>query len=146
MHAGWQGSNMIVRISQTQVVLFERAVRQFWHVDGGAEHAVAPGTLAFVAVDGDEIQGWCWGYHLIRPDNSSMLYLDQLEVGEKHRRKGIGRALVHAFMAAGKAVGATRMCLTTGEANVAARALYEALGGGLASQGPTVNYWFVLTS
>jgi hypothetical protein len=27
-----------------------------------------------------------------------------------------------------------------------ARSLYEALGGGLASQGPTVNYWFLLDS
>lgn len=137
---------MIVRISQTEGVLLERAVRQFWHLEGGSEYAVAPGALAFVAVDGDEVQGWCWGYQLVRPDSSSMLYLDQLEVGEQHRRKGIGRALVQAFMAAGKAVGATKMCLTTGEANVAARALYEALGGGLASQGPTVNYWFVFTS
>jgi hypothetical protein len=36
------------------------------------------------------------------------------------------------------------MFLTTGEDNTAARSLYEAMGGGLAEQGPTVNYWFLL--
>jgi hypothetical protein len=36
------------------------------------------------------------------------------------------------------------MFLTTGGANRPARALYDALGGGLAEQGPTVNYWFLL--
>ncbi len=36
------------------------------------------------------------------------------------------------------------MFLTTGEENLAARSLYESLGGGLAAQGPTVNYWFLL--
>jgi hypothetical protein len=30
------------------------------------------------------------------------------------------------------------------EANTAARRLYESMGAGLATQGPTVNYWFAL--
>ena len=49
-----------------------------------------------------------------------------------------------AFMRAGAQAGATTMFLTTGEANAAARALYDSLGGGLATEGPTVNYWFRL--
>jgi hypothetical protein len=47
-------------------------------------------------------------------------------------------------MAAGRAAGASRMFLSTGEVNTPARTLYESLGGGLAGQGPTVTYWFVL--
>ena len=43
--------------------------------------------MTFVALAGSEILGWCWGYQLIRPDDSSMLYLHQLEVDETHRRK-----------------------------------------------------------
>ncbi|SCE94815.1 AAA domain-containing protein [Micromonospora chaiyaphumensis] len=112
--------------------------------DGGQAFLRSPGALAFVAFDGEEIVGWCWGYHLIRPDTSSMLYLHRLEVTQEHRRRGIGAALLRAFMSAGVQAGASRMFLTTGEANSPARALYESLGGGLAAQGPTVSYWFRL--
>jgi ribosomal protein S18 acetylase RimI-like enzyme len=73
-----------------------------------------------------------------------MLYLHQLEVAVEHRRSGIGRQLLLAFMTAGAEVGATKMFLTTGAGNTAARRLYDSVGGGLAAQGPTVNYWFLL--
>jgi ribosomal protein S18 acetylase RimI-like enzyme len=73
-----------------------------------------------------------------------MLYLHQLEVDEAYRRRGIARELMAAFMTAGAKSGATKMFLTTAADNTPARTLYESLGGGLASQGPTVNYWFLL--
>ena len=47
-------------------------------------------------------------------------------------------------MAAGRRAGASKMFLNTAEANRPARRLYESMGGGLAAQGPTVNYWFQL--
>jgi ribosomal protein S18 acetylase RimI-like enzyme len=121
-----------------------RAVRTFRNTDSDPAYLESPGTLIFVAVLGDELVGWCWGYRLIRPDNSSMLYLHQLEVVESHRGQGIGRELLTTFMTAGKATGATKMFLTTGADNTPARKLYESAGGGLATQGPTVNYWFLL--
>ncbi|GIH21279.1 hypothetical protein Raf01_94510 [Rugosimonospora africana] len=136
---------MISRVVATDVQLFERAARTFGATNGGGQaYLESTGALAFVASDRDRIFGWCWGYHLIRPDSSSMLYLHQLEVAEDHRRRGIGRALLWAFMRAGAQAGATRMFLTTRETNAPARALYDSLGGGLAAHGPTVNYWFLL--
>jgi ribosomal protein S18 acetylase RimI-like enzyme len=110
----------------------------------GEGYLESPGVLAFVAYAGTEVSGWCWGFHLIRPDGLSMLYLHQIEVAEEYRRQGIGRDLLRAFMTAGAKDGASKMFLTTGADNVAARSLYKAMGGGLASQGPTVNYWFLL--
>jgi ribosomal protein S18 acetylase RimI-like enzyme len=84
------------------------------------------------------------GYLLPRPDGVSMLYLHNLAVVESYRSQGIGRALMNAFMAAGRSAGATKMFLTTGAENAPARKLYDSLGGGLATQGPTVNYWVLL--
>jgi ribosomal protein S18 acetylase RimI-like enzyme len=135
---------MSARIVVADLALLERAVNKFMGAKAGRAYADAPGTWTFVAFAGPEIYGWCWGYQLVRPDDSSMLYLHQIEVDEAHRRKGIGRELLRAFMTAGARAGATKMFLTTGAENTAARSLYEAMGGGPASQGPTVNYWFLL--
>ncbi|MEV4266365.1 GNAT family N-acetyltransferase [Kribbella sp. NPDC049584] len=124
--------------------LLTRTVHTFMNRDADLSFLDSPGTLSFVATKGDELTGWCWGYRLPRPEGSSMLYLHQLEVREPHRGEGIGRALLTTFMTAGQADGATKMFLTTGADNTPARALYDSVGGGLATQGPTVNYWFLL--
>jgi ribosomal protein S18 acetylase RimI-like enzyme len=124
--------------------LLARAVRTFLNTDAAPGYLATPTTLTFVATTNEEVTGWCWGYQLPRPDGPSMLYLHHLAVVEPHRGQGIGRALVSAFMAAGRSAGATKMFLTTGAANAPARRLYDSLGGGPATQGPTVNYWFLL--
>lgn len=131
-------------ITAPNPTLLTRAVRTFMNTDAAVGYLDTPGSLVFVATDDDDITGWCWGAHLARPDGTSMLYLHQLEVAEAHRRKGIGRALVTTFMTAGREAGATKMFLTTGADNTPARNLYDSAGGGLATQGPTVNYWFLL--
>jgi ribosomal protein S18 acetylase RimI-like enzyme len=136
---------MTTRITSADLFMLERAVSKFMGTEVGEVFALTPGTFAFVASAGPEVHGWCWGYHLVRPDGTSMLYLHQLEVDESHRRKGIGRELLRAFMDAGVQAGATKMFLTAGAGNTPARSLYESMGGGLASQGPTVNYWFMLS-
>jgi ribosomal protein S18 acetylase RimI-like enzyme len=136
---------MILRVSAAEGGIFAEAARRFGgQASGAAAFVTSPGTLAFVAVDGQDVQGWCWGYLLARPDGTSMLYLHNLEVAEQYRRQGIGRGLLRSFMDAGVRLGASKMFLTTGESNTAARRLYESLGAGLATQGPTVNYWFLL--
>ncbi|MFG3577671.1 GNAT family N-acetyltransferase [Micromonospora chersina] len=136
---------MIRRVAAADVRLIDRAMARFGAAPGGGQAFLgSPGALAFVASEGEEVVGWCWGYHLIRPDASSMLYLHRVEVAQDHRRRGVGGALLRAFMSAGAQAGASRMFLTTGEANAPARALYESLGGGLAAPGPTVTYWFLL--
>ncbi|SNY52575.1 GNAT family N-acetyltransferase [Paractinoplanes atraurantiacus] len=136
---------MIHRVSAAEPRLLTLAVRRFGGGGtGAAAFTATPGTIAFVAADGDDVQGWCWGYLLPRPDGTSMLYLHNLEVAPQHRRRGVGRGLLSAFLQAGVRAGARTMFLITGEHNTAARRLYESMGAGLATQGPTVNYWFVL--
>jgi ribosomal protein S18 acetylase RimI-like enzyme len=138
---------VILRVSADDPGLLEAAARRFTGEPAAVTAFLdAPGTIAFVAVDGSEVRGWCWGYLLARPDGTSMLYLHSLEVAEDRRRQGIGRGLLRSFMDAGVQGGAGKMFLITGEANEAARRLYESMGAGPATQGPTVNYWFVLPS
>ena len=75
---------MIVDVSSpAQVGLLRQATQRFAGVDQPGAFAQAPATLAFVAVGHvDEVIGWCWGYHLVRPDAAQMLYLHELEVAE----------------------------------------------------------------
>lgn len=138
----------MIRIGTGNVSLLAAASVRFRAVggreDGARSFVDDPRALAFVAGDGSEVTGWCWGYHLPRPDASSMLYVHQLDVDEAHRRRGIGRSLLAAFLSAGQEAGATRAFLTTGMARAPARSLYESLGGGPATQGATVQCWFTL--
>lgn len=137
---------MICRVSSADIELFENAARRFaGDANGAVAFAQSPGAIAFVAAEDHDVQGWCWGYLLARPDGTTMLYLHNLEVVEQRRRQGIGRELLRSFMEAGAQLGASKMFLITGEDNRAARSLYESMGAGLAAQGPTVNYWFPLS-
>ena len=63
-------------------------------------------------------------------------YLAELYVVPERRGQGIGRALMEETMAAARAKGADTMELGTGEADVAARALYESLGFTHTEHGP----------
>jgi ribosomal protein S18 acetylase RimI-like enzyme len=135
---------VIVRATLAEPQLLDQAVRTFRGHGDVERFLAAEGTVAFLAVEKTTIQGWCWGYHLIRPDAASMAYLHELEVVEDWRRRGLGRQLLGAFMATASFLGARRMFLNTGVDNVPARKLYESLGGRHAEQGGTVSYWFHL--
>ncbi|WP_329004869.1 GNAT family N-acetyltransferase [Kribbella sp. NBC_00709] len=124
--------------------LLARAIHTFLNTAADASYLKSPNTLTFTALTDNTLTGWCWGYHLPRPDGSSMLYLHQLEVLESHRSQGIGRQLLTTFITTGQSLGATKMFLTTGANNTPARNLYDSMGGGLSTQGATVNYWFLL--
>lgn len=130
--------------SPPQVALLRRAALKFSGVSQAEAFVEAPGSLALVAVDGDDVLGWCWGHLLMRPDRSSMVYLHGFEVVVEHRRRGIGRCLLTAFMTTARDAGASKMFLLTAEANEPACRLYESLGGEPPAHGPTSIYWFHL--
>ncbi|WP_329026321.1 GNAT family N-acetyltransferase [Streptomyces sp. NBC_01423] len=137
---------MITHISRDDLPLLDRAAHRFRGVLADAAFLEPRSVMTFVASEGDDILGWCWGYRLVRPDGSAMLYVHGLDVAEAHRRRGIGRNLLAAFMAAGREAGASTMFVFTDEANAVARSFYESMGGGPPAQGPSVNYWFRLDS
>jgi GNAT superfamily N-acetyltransferase len=55
-------------------------------------------------------------------------WLPDLVVGERARRRGIGRALVADALASAHEIGASQLCLESGPRRVAAHALYWSMG------------------
>jgi len=135
----------VVEVTTSNPPLFDAAVTRFRATEADHGFVTSPGSVCFVAIaNNDEPISWCWGFHLVRPDNSSMLYLHDLVVAESSRRSGIGRSLLDAFCEKGRHLGAKTMFLMTGADNRPARGLYERAGATLAAQGQTVSYWFDL--
>ncbi len=63
------------------------------------------------------------------PDKPTALFINELGVNEAAQRRGIGRALVHAIRAEGRARACRQAWVLTEEDNHPARALYRAAGG-----------------
>ena len=61
----------------------------------------------------------------VRPDD---FYLSKIGVVGKHRRKGLGRALTHEFLAAGREAGCRQFRLDVAADNEPAVRLYRSLG------------------
>jgi ribosomal protein S18 acetylase RimI-like enzyme len=133
---------VLTEISPANAYLLASATMQFRNAEDARTFAALDHTMAYVAEDADAVTGYCWGYYLQRPDNSAMAYVHELQVAQPHRRRGIGRGLMLAFLGAAQQRGATKVFLTTGSGNVAARSLYDAIGGQIAEQGDTTNYWW----
>jgi len=89
---------------------------------------LADGTI-IVLLAGDPPTGFA--LFRIRPSlwaKAGDAYLEELYVIPKHRRQGIGRALLEASIEAARKGGANHFELTTGETDTEARALYESRG------------------
>ena len=107
----------------------------------GWSDALAPGAsgpMAFVAdphafmlgayADHDPA-GWLWGNHFRRPNGEVTTYVDELEVAEPFRRRGIATLLMQAAFEASRTAGATALFLVTRERNEVAAQLYRELDG-----------------
>ena len=101
-----------------------------------------PATVALIAQQGVGVVGWAWGYRQPRPDGHSMLLLYEIEVVEAHRREGVGRALLDAFLDVGRREGHSKMWLLTGEDNEAAKSLYQSAGGTVTRDDVTYSWRF----
>jgi GNAT superfamily N-acetyltransferase len=99
-----------------------------------------PRTHAFVAVDGEDVIGWCYGYELLRPEGRWMMFIQQIDVIESRRREGIGRQLLDTFVGLARSKGHSKMWLYVDAGNKAARQLYENAGG---DPGERLGHWWV---
>lgn len=99
-----------------------------------------PRTHAFVAIDGEDPVGWCFGYELFRPEGRWMMLLYGIDVVQVRRREGVGRQLLDAFVELARSKGHQKMWLLTDAGNEAARRLYEGAGGDATQK---LGYWWV---
>lgn len=81
-----------------------------------------------LALDGDEPVGFVTGVELTHPDKGVEMFLYELAVDERARRRGIGRALVEALADLARERGCRGMWVLTDEDNVAAVATYRRAG------------------
>jgi GNAT superfamily N-acetyltransferase len=122
--------------------LLDHAVHTFREADAAAPDLFLedPRSHAFVAVNDDDLVGWCFGYELFRPEGRWMMLLYQIDVVEVHRREGVGRQLLDAFVELARSKGHQKMWLLTDAGNEAARRLYEGAGGDPTEK---LGYWWV---
>jgi ribosomal protein S18 acetylase RimI-like enzyme len=93
----------------------------------------------WVAEVGAELAGFAYAYVLSRIDGDTSVFLYELEVDERFRRRGLGRALVDEARALAERVGARKMWVDTEYDNEAAKRTYAASGGQPSAE-PTLVY------
>jgi ribosomal protein S18 acetylase RimI-like enzyme len=95
----------------------------------GSPGAPDPRNLMLVAKTGGRIVGFVTGVLLDHPDKPPSLFINELGVNAPETRRGIGRALLQAIRAEGRARGCETTWVATEGNNLAACALYRAADG-----------------
>ena len=91
-------------------------------------------------VDG-EVAGFAYAYVLLRIDGDTSVFLYELGVDERFRRRGLGRALVDEARRLAETVGAAKMWVDTSYDNEPARRTYAAAGGDPSEEATLVYGW-----
>jgi ribosomal protein S18 acetylase RimI-like enzyme len=103
-----------------------------------------------VAIDEGLVVGFASCVHYVHPDKPPELWINEVGIAPTHRRRGLGRAVLEALFAVGRAHQCRSAWVLTNRSNVAAMACYSSVGGtqGAGDSGPgngLVMYSFALT-
>lgn len=96
-----------------------------------------------VALDRNTVVGFASGVRYVHPDKPPELWVNEVGVAPTHRGQGIGRKVMEALLAHGRALGCHEAWVLTDYTNVAARRLYASVGGVDAPE-PTLMVTFYL--
>ena len=97
---------------------------------------------AWVAEVDGKLAGFAYAYVLLRVDGDTGVFLYELGVDERFRRRGLGRALVDEARSLAESVGAAKMWVDTSYDNERARRTYAAAGGTPSEEATLVYGWF----
>jgi len=78
---------------------------------------------------GDRPAGFVSAVEVFHPDKQSELFLNEIGVMQRDRRRGVARALIDELRTVGRELGCANMWVLTDEANTAAMNLYASTGG-----------------
>jgi ribosomal protein S18 acetylase RimI-like enzyme len=114
-------------------------------IDGGftQEFLADPRHHIVVALADQRVVGSATATHYIHPDQPPTLFIIEVAVSPAHERRGLAKAMLKTLLAHGRMLGCTNAWVGTETTNVAARALYAAVGGSLDPDG-FVTYSFDL--
>jgi ribosomal protein S18 acetylase RimI-like enzyme len=82
-----------------------------------------------VALDNGVVVGFASAVDYIHPDKPRELWINEVGTAPTHQGQGIGKKVMAAILARGRAVGCANAWVLTDTENTAARALYRAAGG-----------------
>ena len=105
--------------------VFDNPLRPEWT----AAFLADPRHHMAVALDADKVVGMASAVHYLHPDKPPELWLNEVGVAPTHEGQGVGRRLLQALFAHGRALGCAEAWLGTHHDNLAARRLYAAAGG-----------------
>ena len=114
--------------------LFLRLARQFYQSPLSAEQAQAllkrDGHFLLCLLEEGQPAGFCY-FHLLPQwySGKKEVFLYDIEVEERHRRKGYGRQLFREAARFARDRGASTVWLMVERSNTSALAFYQALGG-----------------
>ena len=101
-----------------------------------------PGSHLLVGYVDGEPAGFVSGVEVTHPDKGTEMFLYELAVGEAHRRRGHGRALIEALEVLACERGCVGMFVFVDDDNEAGRAAYRSAGGRDASRPVMVGWAF----
>lgn len=94
-----------------------------------AEFLADPRHHIAVALEAERVVGFASAVHYVHPDKNPELWVNEVGVATTHQGKGLARQLMQALFEAGRASGCREAWVLTDRMNVAAMALYRAVGG-----------------
>ena len=82
-----------------------------------------------VAIEGGLVVGFASGVHYVHPDKRPELWINEVAVSPKHRKKGVGKRLLRALLRLGGSLGCKEAWVLTDRFNRAAVNMYASIGG-----------------
>jgi ribosomal protein S18 acetylase RimI-like enzyme len=93
-----------------------------------------------VAIDDGLVVGFVSAVHYVHPDKPRPeLWINEVSVASTHRRRGLGRRLLHAVFDVARLLGCAEAWVLTDRANTAAIRLYSSAGS---TEAPTDHVMF----